>query len=192
MKYQQHNDGVGLVSFKLASIAILATFALTCAGIFGYQHYHQAPEVYPVVLADVDVDDIVDTVDARTREASVLANIIATDDYIQSSLEAAFIGQGQGLGIPDNEMAQIGEEVWEFMARKGFPSYIRALMTETYADQLSAQELRQLVIFYRSPFGQKLIDVNVRQAIQAALTTPEWMAQHEGEILRVILEHTGG
>jgi len=55
-------------------------------------------------------------------------------------------------------------------------------MARIYATEFTEQELKDLVTFYKSPLGQKLI-ANEPRAVQASMTFMNQWAQAFGEIV---------
>lgn len=79
----------------------------------------------------------------------------------------------QSSGKPAAEVQQIVEDVLmpEFRAR------LPELMTftaELWASQMSAAELRELIVFYQTPLGKRLTEVTPTVATQSALFGMRW------------------
>ena len=92
-------------------------------------------------------------------------------------VKATLIGQNLNYQKDLNEVAVI---VAKNLA--GREKEIGEGMAQIYANEFTEQELKDLVIFYKSPLGQKLL-ANEPRAIQSSMSYMNQWAQQFGEIV---------
>ena len=129
--------------------------------------------------------------ETRTGHAAAAAELIALlnlEQQATAGLKAAFAAQPAPLAAGAGRFAEVMtafmEEFlpWEVLE----PEYVRI-----YQDAFTEAELRELVAFYSTPIGRKLVEATPQMAVETMAVTQRLMAPHMPELQRRMMASMG-
>ncbi|HSR53139.1 MAG TPA: DUF2059 domain-containing protein [Acidobacteriota bacterium] len=99
-----------------------------------------------------------------------------TDQQLQEQLAAS------------PEMAQYEDVIQEFFHRYLTWETFKEPFTRIYAETFTTQELRELIAFYRTPTGQRFVQVQTEIVQKSSRLGQQVIEEHQGELMRAIQE----
>ncbi|MGE0565735.1 MAG: DUF2059 domain-containing protein [Pseudolabrys sp.] len=112
--------------------------------------------------------------------------VLKGGDKIFSPLIPGVIEQGKNMFLQQNPALQRDLNEVATKLRSDFEPRKAEVMTavaRTYASHFTEAELKEILTFYRSPVGKKVIDQEVRVLGQSASVAQEWAVKFSDEVI---------
>ncbi len=134
---------------------------------------------FALLIAVPAAAQVADTLEARLEAARTLVDATGGQRQVQAIMQAmrgamiANIQQATRGQITEPQIIAIVDEVLmpEFQTRSG---EMVAHSVQVWAERLTVAEMRELVVFYRSPIGQRLNAVLPEVAAEGARFGQQW------------------
>ncbi|HEX5726585.1 MAG TPA: DUF2059 domain-containing protein [Longimicrobiaceae bacterium] len=121
---------------------------------------------------------------SHLQAAGELVDLLKLERSMMAGIEMML--QAQTTANP--EMAQFEDVMREFMARYLAWERIRPEFMALYAELYTEPELRQIITFYRSPIGQKMIDNEPQMMQRAGEIGERKVVENMPELMRMLTE----
>lgn len=124
--------------------------------------------------------------DSHTRAAAELIELLKLEEgtAFAADLMAESLAE-QGVAVGDAMIELIREHMpsWDEL----HPEYVRI-----YREAFTEAELRAMIAFYKTPAGQKLVEMTPRITRETSMVAQQLMQKRMPELQRRIMEQMGG